>query len=446
MSVIQVLSLALSVVPAVGPDASPPATGTAPCPLMVAGPCDQMKSGQMFFVMADGDDAEPAGPIAFRFVHGDPDKNSADGETATIKWIGESPPQAGGPWLGVQFGPVPKATRAQLGIEAGAGQMILNVIEGSPADLAGLQQYDIIQDFGGKPTPADMGEFLSIIRGYKPNQGVGLTVIRGGQRVAANMTIGARPDDMTEPKYKYELDAEELSQGRTFGRSGLLEKDAQGNWVFKGFNLKDLPDVWKAVPGIDENDFMWTRPLPGGPGGNQIYVHKDQGKTVKIEKAADGKITVTTTTTENGQANTTTKTYANEQELEAADPDAHKMLSGAGPFRFHFLGDDGSQMDFFPPDVRIRMEEAFKNMPGMMTPDDPSAPSPLPHRMGIVSRRKATTTFETTPQGRIKVITRKGDDELVQEYENAEALRAAQPELYRKYDRLQSRAATAPQK
>jgi len=41
--------------------------------------------------------------------------------------------EAGGPWLGIQFGPVPKPLAAHLGIDPGEGQMVLNVVEGSPS-------------------------------------------------------------------------------------------------------------------------------------------------------------------------------------------------------------------------------------------------------------------------------------------------------------------------
>src|SRR5258707_12445768 len=69
------------------------------------------------------DDGMSTGPKTFLFKHG-----------ANI--------EPGGPWLGIQFGPVSKATVSQLHLSS--GQMVINIHENSPADQAGLQQYDVI--------------------------------------------------------------------------------------------------------------------------------------------------------------------------------------------------------------------------------------------------------------------------------------------------------------
>jgi len=396
----------------------------------------------MYFIAADDADQAPR-RVAIRRIGDGPDP---DADEDTIKWVGPRETEPGGPWLGIQFGPVPRALRAQLGIEKGVGQMVLNIIEGSPADVAGMQQYDVLLEIGGRPASAEIGEFLAAVQGYKPHQSMAVTLLRGGQRITTTVTIGPRPEDLSESKYKYEMDAEELSQGRVLGRSGLLEKDAQGNWTFKGFNLRDLPDVWKAIPNLDDDDFRFMVPFGGPRSGNQVFVQKSKGKTVKIERNKDGRITVTTTVKEDDQTSTTTKTYANEQELEAADPEAHKMLQGGGRFRFRLFGDDDDKFGFAPPDIQMHLREAMKDLPHSWARDLDATTKAGDGRgtARALFMRRPNTTFEVLPDGKIKVITRRGGEELVQEFQDAEALKAAKPDLYRKFERLQSRGDSGP--
>jgi len=72
--------------------------------------------------------------------------------------------EPGGPWIGVQFGPVPKPLASHLQLSEGQGQMVLNVLKDSPADVSGIQQYDVITAIDGVETSKDMGGFLDQIR------------------------------------------------------------------------------------------------------------------------------------------------------------------------------------------------------------------------------------------------------------------------------------------
>lgn len=366
-----------------------------------------------------------------------------DGKPDTIVFHGASQAaKPGGPWLGIQFGPVSRPLAAQLRLDADTGQMVMNVVENSPADQAGLQQYDIIVDVDGQKTSSKINDFMSVVREFKPGEAHTLSLLRAGQRIGATLTVGARPEEIGPSKYKY--DDEELSQGRVLGRGGMLQKDDRGNWAFKGFNMPDLPDFWKAIPAPNDLDFQFNIPLPGGHGNKiQMYMKRDEGKTLRVEKADDGKITVITTVKENGKESTTTKTYANQQELEASDPDASKMLSEAPPMRFEFLGDGKMHMGPFDADMRLRIEEAMKNADGVLKNSDEVLKQldtwKADGKGRVLMTRKARTSFEVTPDGKVKVTTRSGDDEITSVYDNADALKAANPDAYRKFERLQER-------
>lgn len=64
------------------------------------------------------------------------------------------------------------------------------IISGSPADKAGLKDKDIVTAINGVKVGA-AGSISSIVGEYKPGDTVQFTVIRGGDEIAVNVTIGA---------------------------------------------------------------------------------------------------------------------------------------------------------------------------------------------------------------------------------------------------------------
>ncbi|RIK67640.1 MAG: hypothetical protein DCC65_05775 [Planctomycetota bacterium] len=336
---------------------------------------------------------------------------------------------AGGPWIGVQFGPVPKALSAHLNLTAESGQMVLNVAEGSPADLAGLQQYDVITTIDGKPAPSDMSVFLDVVRGFAPNETHVFTVLRGSQQIQANLTVAARPAPDAMPKFKYESGVEEFSQGRVFGRGGLMEKDDTGNWVFKGFDAQNPPDFFKSLPGVMDLDFDLM--IPHGDGQNGIFLHKTNGEEIRITTDANGQVTVTKTVEENGVKNTTTTTYASREEFEQKEPDLAKKFSwNAGDHTIHIFGGDGAvpHFKFFDMKLDEDMEEMLHEHLKQ-----------LGEGHAALFAGRPLTRFELTPDGKIKVITRQGEDELTETFDSAADLEARRPDLYQKYQRFSER-------
>jgi hypothetical protein len=392
------------------------------------------------------------GTIVLRRLSSPNDPDEADaGPPTRVFFSSTGGPKPGGPWLGIQFGPVPKALAAQLKLDSTAGQMVMNVVEGSPADQAGLQQYDVITEIDGKTASTKIQDFMSVVQGFSPGESHSFSLVRGGDRIQSTVVIGARPEEIGPSKYKY--DDEELAQAHVLGRGGMLQKDDKGNWTFKGFNMADLPDFWKAIPAPGDIDFQFNATAPFGPhsGKIQTYLKREEGKTVRIEKAGDGKITVITTINDNGKESTTTKTYDSDAELEADDPDAAKMLAEGPRMRFQFLGDGKMHIAPFDADIRLRIEDAMKNADeaikksGVWLDGGTGQSHSLDGKAFKFIGRQPRTSFEVTPDGKVKVTTRKGDEELTTVYDNADALKAANPELYGKFERLQQRTAKQPQ-
>jgi putative serine protease PepD len=96
-----------------------------------------------------------------------------------------------GGYLGVDITTLTPALRQQYGFTPTSGAVILNVISGSPADKAGLQQGDVIIDIGG--TPIDSSETLqSSIQGDKAGQVVAITYYLGNEKHTVSVTLGTQ--------------------------------------------------------------------------------------------------------------------------------------------------------------------------------------------------------------------------------------------------------------
>ncbi len=355
--------------------------------------------------------------------------------------------EPGGPWLGIQFGPVPKPLAAHLALDAEVGQMVLNVVEDSPADQAGLQQYDVIVRVDGQDVSADIAEFLDVVRGFAPNENHSFSLLRGGRSIDANVSIGTRPDSPEAWEYKFESEPPEVFGGQFFQRGGLLEKDDQGNWKMQRFTLPDSFDhIWQQFPAGDPlKDFAWH---------GQLNFDVEKGRSVRIERNEDGQITVTKTEKENGKESTTTNTYADEAEFEQKDPETYKLYNNqfgaGGGLGFHFrhggpgrifmhrLDDDDLDLDIDIDEIMKETEEAIQEAMKGQGLHDPGHGKlfqravPAPMFIG-----KPKTSFERNADGSIRVTTRQGGRELVETFASADALKEARPKLYEMYQELQ---------
>jgi S1-C subfamily serine protease len=102
------------------------------------------------------------------------------------------------PFLGVSYAPlsvVPPAERHRLGIVAtgGAGVVVMKIVAGSPADAAGIKQYDVIVKADGKPI-SDVSTLSAIIQEHKVGDTVTLQVFRAGQTRTITAHLQERPE------------------------------------------------------------------------------------------------------------------------------------------------------------------------------------------------------------------------------------------------------------
>ena len=94
------------------------------------------------------------------------------------------------PYVGVSLGTVDAASQQYLGVDVNAGAYVGSVIEGSPAEEAGLKEGDVITSFNGKEV-ATASEFIIDVRTCNIGDEVELGIVRDGKEMTINVTLAS---------------------------------------------------------------------------------------------------------------------------------------------------------------------------------------------------------------------------------------------------------------
>ena len=367
-------------------------------------------------------------------------------------------------WIGVRVTPVPAPLAAHIG---SAGAMVANVVKGSPADAAGLEQYDVIVKFAGREIAAPQ-DLPTTVGAATPGEAVAVQLVRKGATM--NLTIAPQNRPSGAPgELKYpEPEEDTLVQDYLRLRGLTLQPGPEGQWLLQDLgSLQEMPDVLKeltqkfidveppappAPPGAPQPPTPWF--FFGGPDDDapadaraeiRIAVRTD-GHRTEIERDADGKFTVTRVDAE-GQKKEAT--YDSEEALAEGDPAAHALYrthirSERRAFLWTRPAPDAVQKwrQEFQVDVEKKLREALE-------------PSTEARR----ARERATEAWEQARReyrrylrpgrddaqtliarldasGAITVIEKSGAKETKYRFDSIEDLKAAEPELYERLREL----------
>jgi len=97
-----------------------------------------------------------------------------------------------GGYLGVQTEEVTRENFGKLGLREVRGVAVVKVIEGSPAQSAGLQDGDVIVKINGEEISSGR-KLTRLIGEISPDHTAKVTVLRGGSERDINVTLGKRP-------------------------------------------------------------------------------------------------------------------------------------------------------------------------------------------------------------------------------------------------------------
>jgi S1-C subfamily serine protease len=109
----------------------------------------------------------------------------ADGRPTPIV-IEQRDHSTGEPGYGPYLGTIP-----DFGGKPGAGVLLQGVRKGSPAEIAGLRAGDRIIEFDGVAL-ANLEEYAALLFAAHAGQRVAIVVMRDGERVAVEATLGQR--------------------------------------------------------------------------------------------------------------------------------------------------------------------------------------------------------------------------------------------------------------
>jgi serine protease Do len=98
-------------------------------------------------------------------------------------------------WLGVNIQPLTPQLAKQFGLKDETGVLLVDVVEGSPADKGGLKRGDVIIEYDRKKIDNPF-QFRNLVASTRPGKTVETKVIRNGSVITLTVTIEELPSDL----------------------------------------------------------------------------------------------------------------------------------------------------------------------------------------------------------------------------------------------------------
>jgi hypothetical protein len=232
--------------------------------------------------------------------------------------IGEPPMKMEkGAYLGVSTSPAPQVVRQQLGLQRGVGLVIDAVAPKSPAEAAGVKPMDVLHKVNDQ-LMINPQQLAVLVRTFKPEQSITLTVFREGKSVDLTAKLEER-------------DLPPLDQMRLFNE-------------------------WIDLPGLDPRHMEGMPNLPQQPNVERIDPFRPpQGRAINRNMTLvwdDGKIQMTMTMQDG------------KKHLIARDHEGKELYNGPA--------DTEEDQQKMPQEVRERLPKV--NMSGGMFRIGPNGP------------------------------------------------------------------------
>lgn len=366
-------------------------------------------------------------------------------------------------WLGIQFGGFSEVKNDEPPV---SGITVINVAKDSPAAAAGFAKDDKIVEVNDVSIN-DLGDLVQQIRDAGAGKRIKFTVTRDGARHTLVATL-ARRGDVKDIEWQYEGGGEVHFGDAVKARVKMMKRGENGEWTLENLHgadlIKVLPEnIGQMLPSMGSHTISVT--ANNDDEELNITVVRD-GDTTTIERAEGGAITVTHIDGDTGEK--TTNTYANAEELAAADEEASQIYSNAQKnvvidlngeghenhfFTFKLDGDDDDDADDdgeyevwatrIEEQVKDSTEalaetmERLKNIRIEVAPGEDGAGQQA-HTFFRYMHGQAQRTIRENPDGTIDLVVRKGGDELVTRYSGAADLQKRDADAYGKYMELKS--------
>ncbi len=164
---------------------------------------------------------------------------------------------AGQGWLGIIMQPLNEDLAEYWQVPGPGGVIIGAVLDGSPAENAGLQVGDIILSVGDEPVEVreqrDLSRFREMVQRAGAGEEIPLFVYRDGRRTLVSLTLGSRPKTVFMAEEvedrEFGLTVKELTFD--FLQATNAPADVRGVFVAEVENAG-----WADVGGVQVNDII----------------------------------------------------------------------------------------------------------------------------------------------------------------------------------------------
>ncbi|MBL8880169.1 MAG: PDZ domain-containing protein [Phycisphaerales bacterium] len=357
-------------------------------------------------------------------------------------------------WIGVVVTDVPPSVAAQIGA---GGLLVTNVAKESPADRAGVQQYDVIRSFNGKAV-TELDSLISEISAVGTGKAVNVEVIRGGKSHAISVTPEQRSHSASEFEYKYEMPEDVVDESAKI-RGHALRRNPDGTWQLDELGaLDNLPGALRQlIEGhIGRNHaFSWSFPNDGEPVFNfnlnldqsapgesqfQIEVNRD-GEKLALHRDSDGTIRVDRTD-KDGKSSSTT--YDNADALKDQDPEAHELYERMSHRQPMIMIDPNPEQierlrNRYQEQIKRHMGErkqAIENRRSQSDPSENAAPRTniQPRKMRPAAGNGMNVSIDT--DGSIAVTVERDGQTIEYKFANEDDFKKREPKLFERYAKL----------
>jgi len=270
-----------------------------------------------------------------------------------------------GAYLGVSASPAPQVVRHQLSLPRGVGLVVDTVAPKSPADEAGLKEFDVLHKLN-EQVLINQQQLAVLVRTFKPDDTIKLTVFRDGKSIEVSAKLQERDLPPLE-QMRLGMDGMGGMGGGVFGQFDPFRGEGGGGNPFApGENRPNLPMIDPARPFAPGDIVNEAFSMMLDDGKIQMQITSKDGKRHLVAKEKDGKELY------NGPIDT-------EEQIKGLPPEVRQRMPqqiGPGMLRFGFnrgggvgggsVGGGGAQMqrpDAEPGNRRDRLDRPEGDRP-----------------------------------------------------------------------------------
>lgn len=362
-------------------------------------------------------------------------------------------------WIGVIVTDVPPSLAAHVGSE---GLMVTNVAKDSPADRAGIEQYDILRTFNGKAV-TDLDTLVAEIRATGAGSQVKIELVRGGQGRTVTISPEQRTRDLGEFEYKYEMPEDVVDQSSII-RGHTLRRLGDGTWKLDDLGaLDNFPDSLRQL--LEERigrgqSFTWSWPKDGDPlfqfNWNtdpalesevrfQVEINRD-GEMISVTRDTNGTIRVDRT---DRDGKTSSTTYDNADALREQDAEAFELYDRMSRRQPMIMIDPNpAQLEKLRSQYQEQINRHLNNARQRAEDARAKAAQEAERARREVDRRRTNVPEARRPaasggmsvtiekDGSIAVVINKDGQSLEYRFSNDEDFKQREPKLYEQYRKL----------